>query len=353
MTAIKRLAGMVLALALLAVMMAWLAGWFSDTIEPGSYAPPPAAAAGHSVPVALVERERFEYATGTVRARNETIVSARMMASIRAIHVRAGDRVRSGQLLVELDAREQGARVEQAGQAVASAQARLAEARSHHARTERLAAQRAASTAELERALAALRAAEAELERAREALAEVRSAASHAEIAATLDGRVVERYAEPGDTAVPGTPLLKLYDPSALRLEADVRESLAASLAVGDSLDVHIDATGEQRRAAIEEIVPSADPGSRSFVVKLTLGEARGLYPGMYGRVAIPTGQVRELRIPAAAVMRVGQLEYVSVRTAHATERRFVRSGRSAADGTVEVLSGLDAGEQVVVPDVP
>ena len=184
-------------------------------------------------------------------------------------------------------------------------------------------------------------------------LAEARSAASYAEITATLDGRVVERYAEPGDTAVPGTPLLKLYDPSALRLEADVRESLAASLAVGDSLDVHIDATGEQRRAAIEEIVPSADPGSRSFVVKLTLGEARGLYPGMYGRVAIPTGQVRELRIPAAAVMRVGQLEYVSVRTADVIERRFVRSGRSAADGTVEVLSGLDAGEQVVVPDAP
>ncbi|MEQ8661347.1 MAG: efflux RND transporter periplasmic adaptor subunit [Gammaproteobacteria bacterium] len=349
----NRLVGMTAALALLAVTMAWLAGWFGEPIRPGRFAPATLGADGPVVAVAVVEEPRFEYATGTVRARDESVVSARIVARIQAIHARAGDAVVTGQVLVELDAREQGARVEQAGQAVASARARLVAARAHHARTARLAAARAASTAELESAVAALRAAEATLAQTTEALAEARSAASYATITASMDGRVVERHAEPGDTALPGMPLLTLYDPRALRLEAAVRESLAATLAVGDVLAVHVDATGAERAAAIEEIVPSADPGSRSFVVRLALGAAQGLYPGMYGRVAIAVGSTRELRVPDAAVRRVGQLEYVVVRGAGGDERRFVRTGRIAGDGSLEVLSGLSAGEQVVLAAAP
>ncbi|MGE0484428.1 MAG: efflux RND transporter periplasmic adaptor subunit [Gammaproteobacteria bacterium] len=346
----KRIVSIIAGLALLGVLMAWQAGLFGVRIAPQMT--PPAAgtpAVGATTTVEVAEEPTFEYATGTVEARDEALVSSRIMAAIRQVHVRAGDSVTAGQVLVELDAREETSRVAQVGQDIAGAEARVTEARSHHERTARLAAQGAASRQELERALAALRAAEAALAGARGRLAETTSARSHATLTAPFAGRVVERYAEPGDTAVPGRPLLKLYAPDRLRLVAQVRESLGAALVVGAALTVHVDAVDRDFAATVEEIVPSADPGSRSVTVRLALPSEAGLYPGLFGRLAVPTGTARRLRVPANAVRRFGQLEFVEVVGEDGTSRRYVRTGRVAGDGRVDVLSGLDGGERVLL----
>lgn len=346
----KRILSIIAGLALLGLLMAWQAGLFGSRIPPqATPSPATVAAGGATAVVEVVEEPTYEYATGTVEARDEALVSSRIMAAIRAVHVRAGDSVEAGQVLVELDAREEDSRVAQVGQDIAGAEARLAEARSHHERTARLAAQGAASRQELERALAALRAAEAALAGARSRLAETTSAQSHATLTAPFAGRVVERYAEPGDTAVPGRPLLKLYAPERLRLVAQVRESLGAALVVGAALSVHVDAVDRDFAATVEEIVPSADPGSRSVTVRLGLPADAGLYPGLFGRVAVPTGTARRLRLPATAIHRFGQLEFVEVLGESGGERRYVRTGRVAADGRVDVLSGLDGGERVLL----
>jgi len=129
-----------------------------------------------------------------------------------------------------LDAREAAARLAQQQQVVSAAQARLTQARNDYERTQNIwkTTPAAISKADVDAAVSALRAAEAEIRRARRAVEEARTASSYAEIVAPIDGTVIDRYADPGDTATPGKPLLRLYNPRLLRLEANVRETLAA-----------------------------------------------------------------------------------------------------------------------------
>ncbi|MDX1653661.1 MAG: HlyD family efflux transporter periplasmic adaptor subunit, partial [Candidatus Competibacteraceae bacterium] len=152
-------------------------------------------------------------------------------------------------------------------------------------------------------------------------------------------------------TAVPGQPLLRLYDPDQLRLEASVRESLASRLQRGATLTARIDALDLELPATVDEIVPTADPGSRSFLVKAALPFRADLYPGMFGRLLIPLGTVARLYVPQEAVARFGQLEFVQVPTPQGTARRYIRTAGPGAEGRLEVLSGLSEGERVILPD--
>jgi multidrug efflux pump subunit AcrA (membrane-fusion protein) len=96
--------------------------------------------------------------------------------------------------------------------------------------------------------------------------------------------------------------------------------------------------------------VPSADPGSRTFLVKVSLAGDSGLYPGMFGRLLIPIGEIEKIYVPTAAVTHVGQLDFVNVITEQGVVRRYVRLGRPGSDELIEVVSGLKSGEQVLIP---
>lgn len=348
MRAALRILGTLAALAALIAVMAWLGGFFTPESAP---APAPAAAvpAGERLEVRSVREPRIEQATATVQARNETAVSSRILATIASIPVRAGDAVAQGETLVMLDSREFQARLEQARQSQAAGAARLAEARADYERIRSLYERRVVPRADLDRAQAVLGSQEAEFARARQAVDEAATALTWSTISAPFAGRVIDRLAEPGDTAVPGVPLVRLYDPARLRVEANVRESLATTLAVGQRLGARIDALDLEVPVAIEEIVPSADPGSRSFVVKAALEDQPNLYPGMFARLLIPAGSVERIYVPERAVTRVGQLEYVVAAEAGGAVRRFVRTGRTAPGGRIEVLSGLTTGETIVL----
>jgi len=179
---------------------------------------------------------------------------------------------------------------------------------------------------------------------------EAKTTLSYSTLTAPISGRVVERYADPGDTARQGEALLRMYDPDTLRLEASVRESVASKLARGQSLMVRVDALDKEFQVEVDEIVPSADPGSRSFLVKVGLRDSSGLYPGMFGRLLIPIGQTQKIYIPLKAVTQVGQLHFVIVKTEKGDVRRYVRLGARADSDRVQVISGLIAGEKILVP---
>jgi len=344
-----KIIGVVVAFAVLAMVMAHLAGFFGDKVAPGRVDVPPEAVDGDFITVTASQVPIVELATGTVHSRHETAASARITARIIDVPVNAGDSVAAGDVLLTLDDRDLRARLQQLEQAVVVAEASLAEAEPRHARARSLHAQNAASKAEVESAEAGLRSARAELARSRRAVEEAETALSYSVIRASAPGRVIDRLVDPGDTATPGEPLLRLYDPSALRLEANVRESLATRLERGQSLVARIDALDAEFPVSIEEIVPSADPGSRSFVVKASLPDDAGLYPGMFGRLLIVHGSDERYYVPQRAVARVGQLEFVRVIGDKGVERRFVRTGAKAEDETVEVVSGLRPGERIVV----
>lgn len=330
----------------------WLSGGCERRVAPGVIEA--GSAAGGEVRSAPVEERvepAFEWASGAVASARQTAVSSRVLARIEEVRVRAGSTVSEGEILLVLDARDLRARAGEAEEALRSAQAQLELAQREYQRAESLLAEGVASQQRLDRALSDRRTAQAQVDRLREALAEARAALSYAEIRAPVSGQVVDRLAEPGDTAVPGRPLLRVYDPTLLRVEVPVRESLAVALRVGQRLRVEIPALDDFLDAEIDEIVPFAEPGARTLLVKVRLprSEAR-VFAGLFARVAVPAGERQRLLVPAAAVERVGQLAFARVLGPDgALEQRLVTTG-AAEEGQVEVLSGLRAGERVRLP---
>lgn len=343
----------IVGITVLVTILALLAGVFTEKIPPGeAQVPPPAAPDFTSIqPAEQLTEIHIESLPGTLSSRRETMISPRITATIGDILVNAGEQVQAGQLLVELDSRELEARRRQARETVQAARARLEEARKHYQRMQELIDEGTISESQFDQAEADFQTAQAELQRTEGALREAETALSYSELTAPFSGRVVDRYADPGDTTMPGQPIVKIYDPNQLRIEAYVRESLAAGLKPGQPLDVHIDAVGATVQGIVEEVVPQAEPGARAMLVKVSLSSREDLYPGMFARLLIPIGPVERLYVPADAVQRVGQLTYVWVIGENETpSRRYVKLGDNRTTGAIEVLSGLESGDRVGLP---
>ncbi len=344
--------------------------------------PRPRAAAAEPREVAVapaqVQSLKTHYvATATVRGRNTAVLTSKAMGYVRALRAGNGDHVEAGQVLVELDERDaraglQGARagVSGADAAVVQAERDLEAARAdlHLAertleRMRRLAGERAVTPHELDEAEAGhasaqararmaeagLRAARARLGQARAGVEMASSLLGHRQVVAPFAGRVVARHVDVGDMASPGAPLLTLEEDGALRAEAVVDESQAGRIAIGDAARVEVEAAGARIEGTVGEIVPAIDVASRAFVVKVDLtGDPAALRPGMFARVRFATGTADRLVVPAAAVSVRGQLERVFVAEGDRARMRFVTLGADH-DGRVEVRSGLEAGETVVL----
>ncbi|MCB1854701.1 MAG: efflux RND transporter periplasmic adaptor subunit [Pseudomonadales bacterium] len=337
----------VAALAVLALLIAYMAGYFSHRIEPG-LTDLPRVDSADLVTVASVATPVTEAVPASVEAREATIISSRLLARIVSIEVRAGDQVEPGQILLELEKGDLLARAQQAGERIRSVQARLTEAQRNLQRAQELHGRGLIASADLDTARANALSLEAELALAGQALEEAETAVGFAEIRSPIAGRVVDRFAEPGDTAAPGTKLLSLYNPFSLQVEAQVREQLALNLDTGDEIPVELPASGQLYTGRVEEIVPAADPATRTFTVKVNIPSARDLLPGMYARLLVPAGSVERLLIPEERVARIGQLEVVRVARDGIAEQRFVRLGQTDGNGMIEVLAGLEAGEQLL-----
>lgn len=337
-------------LFVIGLAVAWLSGGCGERIPPGEVDAPDG---GEAAAVAVVERRvgpGVEWASGAVESARRTAVSSRILARIEEIRVTAGSEVAEGDVLIRLDARDLGARSGEAAEALRGARARLALARTEQERMAELVARGVEAQQRLDRTESDLRVARAEVDRLEASQRESRTGLSFAEIRSPVSGRVVDRLAEPGDNAVPGSPLLRIYDPTVLRVEVPLRESLAVNLTVGDPLKVRVPSLEEEFEGVIDEIVPFAEPGARTLLVKVRLPYDARLFAGMFARAAFPAGERDWLVVPERTVERVGQLEFVTVLGEGGPERRMVTTGPRLEDGLVEVLSGLADGERVALP---
>lgn len=334
------------------ILLLALAGRFHRKVghEAAAGPPPGGRAIGDTPLVAarLIQAPRVETAVGTIRAVHETAVASKLLAKVVAVNVQAGQPVRRDEVLVRLDDEDLRARLQQAEASVAAARAARDQAQIEHDRVRDLVSRNVASSIEFERVQSALKAAAAELERAEQARREAETVLAYATIRSPIDGLVVDKRVEAGDTVGPGQVLLMLYDPTRMQLVANVRESLAQRLDVGQTIGVRIDALGKTCDGRVSEIVPQAEAASRSFQVKVTGPCPPGVYSGMFGRLLIPLEHEEVLVIPRAAVRQVGQLHIVDVAEDGRLGRRVVQLGRTFG-AEVEVLSGLRAGEQVAV----
>ncbi|MEE9403464.1 MAG: efflux RND transporter periplasmic adaptor subunit [Algisphaera sp.] len=338
------------AVVLIAIVasVAWLSGSFVRKTAPGHQ---PLKAAAITGPLAQVTLDSFEEllpTIGTVRAVQAVEVSSQLLAEVQGVQVNAGDTVKAGDPLVQLDNTALKAREAQAIALKTAADAKQQQTASDLERLSGLRENNAATARELSDAVRDHAVAQAQMQAALQGVAEAQSQLNFAHIASPLAGRVVKRHVEPGNVVQPGAPLITLE--GQLQLEAQVPESQVARLKVGDAVQVEIDALHIQYTGAIREIVPQASTASRTFTVKVGGPCPPEVQSGMFGRMLVPMGQGQRLTLPAAAVRRVGQLESVFVADAsgtHAT-RRMIRTGTLLGD-RIEVISGLHAGERVVL----
>jgi RND family efflux transporter MFP subunit len=339
----------IVAVVLLLIIVAWMAGSFRDKVDPGVEKSVRVSDI-ETVAVINVSGQHVEPVPASIQAKQTTLISSRILARIDDIYVRSGDKVDKGQLLVDLEKRDLTSRVSQAEAKIQSVNALLKEAKQSLERTVELSQKGVLPTSDLDKARANYDTLLAERETAQQGMEEAKVALDFSSIVSPITGRVVDRFAEPGDTAQPGQKLLSIYNPLSLRVEANVREKLALSLELGQELEVEVPSLARRFKAEIEEIVPVSSPGSRSFLVKSHLHYTNGLLPGMFARLMVPSGMISRLLISEDRVRRVGQLEVVWVLKDGMIDKRFIRTGKPADDGLIEVLSGLSEGELIVNP---
>lgn len=386
--------------ALLVVMMLWLSGTFVEKVEPG---PPAAKPPPPALKTQRVELKNFPLIleqAGSVRTRNEAQVSSRIMAQVREISVREGQEVKGPEsqagegatVLARLDDRDIQARLRQAQsqlqgveKAAQSARSKLQAAKAQleaakaqavqaeedfrriqqlfqdkaatgqqldHARAQKAMAEarERAAKEEVEAVQAELQRIEAQRREVEAAVAEARVMLSHTWIQAPFSGKVTRKLVDVGDMVGPGKPLFILETSSEPELHAVVSESLLPALRIAQRLEVQVDSLDRTLEGSVREITPAADPATRTVLVKVSLPAEQGLISGLFGRIRIPFGTYQALVVPSRAVRQVGQLHLVDVkgREGH-PERRFVSLGNLQGE-LVEVLSGLQEGEEVVLP---
>jgi RND family efflux transporter MFP subunit len=331
------------------------------------------------VEVASTRQEKQMYkASGTVRSVISAPLASKMMGTVLEVRVKAGDRVKAGQVLAVIDSRETEAMVNksEAGMQEAqmglqeieknleAAQANLQLATSTLKRFQELADQKSVSPQEFDevenRQRAATAAYEALQARKNQVLARIQQAQSdvknsqairsYAEIRSPLGGVVVQRQVEPGSLAVPGVPLLIVEDLGPYRLEVPIEESQIAQIKLGTTVDVIVSAIGSSKlEGRVAEIQPSADPSTRTYLVKVNLPSVAELRSGMYGEAHFPSGVKQGLWLPKKSVVSQGQLEDVYVVEHGNTARlRLLKLGETTPE-TVEILAGLENGETYVV----
>jgi HlyD family secretion protein len=386
-------------LVVLILLMLWLAGAFVKKIEPGSPALKPQLP---KLNTQKVERQVYPLImdqVGTVRAQTEAMVSARIMAQIREILVREGDPVSGGDgkgleptimaLLQDADIKarlhQAEAQIASLERAVEAAKAKLGAARAQveaaqanrdraladyrrydelrrgeaatGQQVEHARAQKDVAEANVSATLKEVRAAESEIKRmeaqreqSAAVVAEARIMLGYTVIRAPFTGKVVRKLLNVGDMASPAQPMFLLETSSQLELHAFLSESLLPRIGLRQEMEVHIDALNRTFPGVVREIAPQSDPSTRTVLVKVTLPPDPNLVNGLFGRLRVPCGKYEALVVPAKTVRAVGQLMLVDVLGFDGIpQRRFVTLGH-AHDDLVEVLSGLQEHEEVVVP---
>jgi multidrug resistance efflux pump len=386
-------------LALLIVLMMWLAGTFVKKIEPGAPAPklqPP------KLNTQTVERKVYPLIidqVGTIRAQTEAMVSSRIMAQVKEILVREGEQVIGGgaagtqstimALLRDADVKarlhQAEAQMESLDRAVETAKAKLGAARAQVVaaqanrdraladyrrydelrrgeaatgqQVELARAQKDMAEANVSAALKDVQAGESEIKRieaqreqSEAAVAEARIMLGFTVIRAPFTGKVVRKLMNVGDMASPAQPMFLLETSSQLELHAFLSESLIPRIGLDQEMEVHIDALNRTFPGVVREILPKSDPSTRTVLVKVTLPPDPDLVNGLFGRLSVPYGKYQALVVPIKAVREVGQLTLIEALGFDGfPQRRFVILGKQH-DGEVEVLSGLQENDQVIVP---
>jgi RND family efflux transporter MFP subunit len=283
---------------------------------------------------------------GTVEAVNQSTVSAQTAGRIDAVHFDVNDQVKAGTVILRIRSTEQVAGLTQAQAALKEATAREAEAQVRYQRINDMYQRRVVAKATLDEASAARDAAVARLTAARAGLDAAREGVAYTEVRAPYSGVVTQKFVQLGELVTPGTPLMAGASLDALRVVAEVPQSVIEQVRKVHKAVVYVD--GKRVESTGLTLFPSAQPQTNTFRVRIELPKGvQGLAPGMFVKVGLVTGAADLLLVPRAAVVERSEMRAVYVVAPDGrVSLRQVRLGHLRGD-QIEILAGLVAGDTI------
>lgn len=324
----------------------------------------PAYAENTPVPTTLVQAKTigsFYELDGVIQPVKQSTIAAQAAGRIASFTVKAGDKVKAGQVLATIDDRETSAGLQRSQAQISQADAEMRNASANFERTKNLQSNGFVSKAALDTAEMQLKGAVAVREQATASALQSSISQAFTRVTAPYDGWVLQTHAESGDLAVPGRPLVTVYAPLPLRAIVQVPASRTQAVRTAVQTQVRLDdalSTAQWISPTNRTAVPSADPVSQTteWRLDLPIQDGANILPGQQVRVRFSQSQSptesQRLMIPRASVVRRGELTAVYVATNGAFSLRAVRLGSSLGDDGVEVLAGLESGESIALEPI-
>jgi RND family efflux transporter MFP subunit len=299
------------------------------------------------------QQDGYIEVSGMLEAADIARVSTRMMGFIENIRYDVGDRVRKGQVLVNINTADLQAQLARVGANIAEAEAARESAQLDYDRFKNLFESNSATRKELENVTTQLKMAQSRVKAAEEARKEVEVQFAYANITSPISGTVVQKMANEGDMASPGMPILEIESGKKLEVAARVPESDISKITMNEPVEVTIKSVGQTINGKVTEIAPSAKYSGGQYLVKISLDNPPGeLKSGMYATVRMEddgSSPTQAFMIPESALVKQGQLTGVYVVSdSNKALLRWLRLGSTNGD-MVEVLSGLSPDEKYIV----
>ena len=288
--------------------------------------------------------------SGALKAVNSAIVKARVPGELQGLTVREGDRVEAGQVIARVESTEYADRVRQAQQQADAAKAQVEIAQRQVDNNAALVRQGFISKTAADNSLASLNTAQANHRAAQAGIDVLRKSLADTVLRAPISGQVSQRLAQPGERVAPEARIVEIVDLSRLELEASISPADSVAVRVGQQALLRIEGVAQPVAATVARINPSAQAGSRSVLIYLTVAAQPGLRQGLFAQGQLATETQRALAVPLNAVRTDKPLPYVQVVEGDRIAHRTVQTGvRGEIDGELWVaVQGVADGARVL-----
>ena len=288
--------------------------------------------------------------SGALKAVNSAIVKARVPGELQGLTVREGDRVEAGQVIARVESTEYADRVRQAQQQADAAKAQVEIAQRQVDNNAALVRQGFISKTAADNSLASLNTAQANHRAAQAGIDVLRKSLADTVLRAPISGQVSQRLAQPGERVAPEARIVEIVDLSRLELEASISPADSVAVRVGQQALLRIEGVAQPVAATVARINPSAQAGSRSVLIYLTVAAQPGLRQGLFAQGQLATETQRALAVPLNAVRTDKPLPYVQVVEGDRIAHRTVQTGvRGQVDGDLWVaVQGVADGVRVL-----
>ena len=288
--------------------------------------------------------------SGALKAVNSAIVKARVPGELQGLTVREGDRVEAGQVIARVESTEYADRVRQAQQQADAAKAQVEIAQRQVDNNAALVRQGFISKTAADNSLASLNTAQANHRAAQAGIDVLRKSLADTVLRAPISGQVSQRLAQPGERVAPEARIVEIVDLSRLELEASISPADSVAVRVGQQALLRIEGAAQPVPATVARVNPSAQAGSRSVLIYLTVAAQPGLRQGLFAQGQLATETQRALAVPLNAVRTDKPLPYVQVVKGDRIAHRTVQTGvRGEVDGELWVaVQGVADGVRVL-----